>query len=64
MRALGCILIAAGCLLALPEIFTTFPDQRLFLLGLLLAFAGGLLIADREPRPAAEKEANHGHTRG
>ncbi len=44
---LGGLLLAAGCLLALPEVFTVVPDQRLFLLGLVLAVAGGALLAER-----------------
>lgn len=57
MMVLGSLLVAIGTLLAASQVFTVTPYQPLLLLGVLLAVAGGILIADREPRG----RRGHGH---
>lgn len=42
--AIGWILVAAGAIAALPEIFTPLPTPGLIGFGLLLAVVGGCLI--------------------
>lgn len=45
-RAAAMALIALGAFLVLPQIVADLPEQRLVALGLILAVAGGTLLAD------------------
>ena len=58
MRPLGITLIAAGVLLALPQIVVPIPYQPFVALGLALAVAGGLLLCDHVPRDAADERTD------
>ncbi len=48
-RAAGVVLIALGAFLALPQICVDAPAQRVFVLGLVLALIGGLIVCDHAP---------------
>ena len=59
--AAGIVLVAIGAWLALPQVFTVVPDQRAFVAGVVLAIVGAALIADNQPRAAAQNRRRHGH---
>lgn len=44
--AAGWALLAAGLLLVVPQVVALTPNQTVFSLGLVVAIAGGLLLAD------------------
>lgn len=46
MRAAGWGCVAMGTIIALPQVFVTFPNQALFALGLALAIGGGIAVVD------------------
>ncbi len=57
--AIGWLLIAAGAIAALPEIFTPLPTPGLIGFGLLLAVIGGVLICDSTD-PKGGRDRGHG----
>lgn len=46
----GWALVAAGAVLALPQLVADRPWQLAFACGLALMFAGAVMVADRAPR--------------